>query len=71
MSPDDAQSTLDEMKALDATAEVFVIIAHDESLRDFLPFFPQRINDWDEAGYKRVGTWRFLKDFAQGVRARV
>ncbi|PLB46303.1 metallo-beta-lactamase superfamily protein [Aspergillus steynii IBT 23096] len=69
-SLDDTQIAVDKMKALDGAAEVFVIIAHDESLRDILPFFPKRINDWDEAGYKRVGTWRFLKDFVQGVQGR-
>jgi hypothetical protein len=36
----DAEATVDKMQLFDGSPDVFVIIAHDGSLSDILPFFP-------------------------------
>ncbi|GKZ89072.1 hypothetical protein AnigIFM59636_010787 [Aspergillus niger] len=60
----DAEAALEKMMTFDATSEVLVIIAHDASLGDILPFFPKRMTDWHMEGYKARGAWRFLRDIA-------
>ncbi|OKL57597.1 hypothetical protein UA08_06949 [Talaromyces atroroseus] len=62
-----ARNSLDNMEALDGSAKVFVIIAHDASLLDVVPFFPKKISDWNMQAYKRLGAWRFLKDLVKKV----
>jgi hypothetical protein len=62
-----AQDSLGHMQLLDGSVEVFVVIAHDATLLDIVPFFPKKISDWDLAGYKPLGAWRFLKDFVKIV----
>jgi hypothetical protein len=64
-SQPDALAALKKLQTFDASAKVFVIIAHDVDLKDFLPFFPMKINDWYTAGYEPLVRWRFLKDFLQ------
>ncbi|CAG8199884.1 unnamed protein product [Penicillium nalgiovense] len=66
-SEPDALAALKKLQTFDASAKVFVIIAHDADLKDFIPFFPKKINDWDTAGYEPLARWRFLKDFLQTV----
>ncbi|KAL4755602.1 MBL fold metallo-hydrolase [Aspergillus foveolatus] len=61
----DAEATVKKLQAFDASAEVFVIIAHDKDLLGILPDFPIKINDWDSKGYKPLGRWRFLEDFSR------
>jgi hypothetical protein len=65
----DAIESVNKMEAFDASPNVFVIIAHDTSLLDVLPFFPKTINNWDSANYKSIGTWRFLKDFEGAIKS--
>jgi hypothetical protein len=65
----DAIESVNKMEAFDASPNVFVIIAHDTSLLDVLPFFPKTINNWDSANYKSIGTWRFLKDFGGAIKS--
>ncbi|KAL4792057.1 metallo-beta-lactamase superfamily protein [Aspergillus venezuelensis] len=62
-SPPEADDAVEKLQDFDATAEVFVVIAHDADLQDILPVYPKRINDWDQLGYKALGRWRFLRDF--------
>jgi hypothetical protein len=66
-SQPDALAALEKLQTFDASAKVFVIIAHDVDLKDFLSFFPKKINDWDKIGYEPLARWRFLKDFFQTV----
>ncbi|KAL3452560.1 metallo-beta-lactamase superfamily protein [Aspergillus insuetus] len=66
-SQPDALVAIKKLQAFDASAKVFVIVAHDVDLKDFLPYFPKKINDWNMAGYEQVLRWRFLKDFLQTV----
>ncbi|WPH02675.1 Metallo-hydrolase/oxidoreductase [Acrodontium crateriforme] len=50
----------------DAAANVFAVIAHDQSLFDILEYYPKRANNWREKGWKDQGRWRFLRDFDTG-----
>lgn len=63
----DAEAAVERMQTLDGSAEVFVIISHDSSLLDILPFFPQKLTAWDSAGYKARGRWLFLRDFIKAA----
>jgi hypothetical protein len=63
-----SHATLEALKMLDSSSDVFVIIAHDTSLLDILEFYPvAELNGWEEARKKEVGKWRFLKDFEKQV----
>lgn len=64
----DAIESVNKMEVFDASPDVFVVIAHDTSLVDVLPFFPETISNWDSANHKSVGTWRFLKDFGEIIK---
>lgn len=59
--------TLDALKTLDASPDVFVVIAHDASLLDVLEFFPAAdLTGWEkEPSKKDVVQWRFLNDFRE------
>lgn len=47
-----AVGTVRKIQELDALREVFVILAHDTTLRGRVPFFPKRINDWQAKGLR-------------------
>ena len=64
---DAGRATVEKIKVFDADERVFVVIAHDNSLRDVLEFFPKSANEWKEKGWKEQGRWRFLKDFEKAV----
>jgi hypothetical protein len=64
----DAEVAVEKMQVMDGLPNVFVIIAHDTSLLDILPFLPSSLNNWPAAGYKRIGAWRFLRDFKKTIR---
>ncbi|OKL55377.1 hypothetical protein UA08_09384 [Talaromyces atroroseus] len=51
----DAEASIAKMQNFDGSLEVFVVIAHDASLLDILPFFPEKISNWDSHGYKDRG----------------
>jgi hypothetical protein len=64
----DAEVTLSRMQPFDASPDVLVIIAHDASLLDVLPFYPEgKLTGWEETGVRDFGTWGFLKDFGVAV----
>ncbi|KAK6217911.1 hypothetical protein LQW54_003199 [Pestalotiopsis sp. IQ-011] len=56
---DAALETVRKIQELDANDEVFVIIAHDVSIRDTLPLFPKSVNDWRKEGLKKTTRWWF------------
>jgi hypothetical protein len=60
-----AKSTIEKTKELDSSESVFVVMAHDASLRHVLSYWPQSANGWQKAGWKSAGTWRFLADFVK------
>lgn len=45
------------------TAEVFVILAHDENVGDVIDFFPKSVNAWRKLGWADRARWMFLGDF--------
>ena len=63
------RATLDALKALDASPDVFVILAHDASLLDVLEFFPMAdLTGWENSPSKKdISQWRFLNDFRKGA----
>lgn len=66
-----AKDTIKKMQRIDRHEEVFVIMAHDASLRDVLSYWPKPANTWQVDGWKSKGTWRFLADFVmKGAETR-
>ncbi|KAK7725867.1 hypothetical protein SLS63_007859 [Diaporthe eres] len=63
---DAALDTVCKLQELDECEDVFIIIAHDVSIRDSLSFFPETINDWRERGIKKETRWKFCADFEVG-----
>ncbi|KAJ7879944.1 hypothetical protein B0H14DRAFT_2707973, partial [Mycena olivaceomarginata] len=41
----------------DADPDVFVLIAHDLSVRDALPYFPAYLTGWKASGLKEPTVW--------------
>ncbi|SPQ24134.1 2b39dff3-ee1e-4787-827f-2a7d9516924a [Thermothielavioides terrestris] len=62
-----AMDTVEKITELDANDNVFVILAHDESLRGHIDLFPQAINDWKARGLRPRTRWLFCKDFAAAL----
>lgn len=63
----EATRSIHKMEEFDAADNVFVIVAHDESLLDELDFFPKTINDWAKKDMAVKSRWLFVKDFAKAV----
>lgn len=63
----EAKDAVNKLEIFDASPDVFVLIAHDTSLLEVLPFFPETITNWDSADFKSDGKWRFLKDYENAV----
>ncbi|KEF55603.1 uncharacterized protein A1O9_08353 [Exophiala aquamarina CBS 119918] len=59
----DAAATIERLQALDGYDNVFVILAHDDSIRHIVEFFPKTLNTWKARGWGQLGRWAFLKDF--------
>jgi hypothetical protein len=59
-----AASTINGTQTFDAEANIFVVLAHDVSLRDSIEVFPQTANNWKKKGWKDQTRWRFLSDLA-------
>ncbi|KAB2573350.1 Cytochrome P450 monooxygenase andK [Lasiodiplodia theobromae] len=64
-----AQKSAEQLGEFDGDDDVFVIIAHDAKLKDIVDFYPKTANAWKEKGWKGVGLWRFLEDFAGAVKS--
>lgn len=60
---DAAMSTVRKIQELDAADDILVLIAHDLSIRDKIPLFPAKINDWRASGLKTKTRWLFCNDF--------
>ena len=64
-----AMDTVRKIAELDAADNVFVILAHDESLKGYIDLFPLPINNWREKGLRSKTRWLFCKDFASALIA--
>ncbi|KAK4234658.1 beta-lactamase-like protein [Achaetomium macrosporum] len=63
-----AMETVRKIRELDASEDVFVVLAHDLSLRQRIPPFPERLNDWKARGLRPETRWVFLQDFEGAVK---
>lgn len=57
-----ALETVRKLQELDAEENVFVILAHDRSLKGEIDFYPITINDWKEKALDRKTRWLFCGD---------
>ncbi|KAH8695732.1 beta-lactamase-like protein [Phaeosphaeriaceae sp. PMI808] len=57
-----AQNTATWLQELDADARIFVIIAHDSTVRDGVDHFPLSLNDWKAKEWGRTLKWAFFRD---------
>ncbi|CEL02573.1 hypothetical protein ASPCAL03741 [Aspergillus calidoustus] len=64
----DARATIKAVQRFDADENVFVVAAHDASIRGILDLFPRTANDWKVKGLKEAGRWLFLDDFEEALR---
>lgn len=68
---DEATETVRKLEEFDASPDVFVAIAHDDTLLDVVDFFPKSANAWKEKGWAPDTRWRFLKDFEKAVGSQI
>ena len=57
-----AIETVGKLQELDCDENVFVIIAHDSTVRDGVEHFPKNLNAWKEKGWGRKLKWAFFRD---------
>ncbi|KAJ7692333.1 beta-lactamase-like protein [Mycena olivaceomarginata] len=60
--PPTARKSITKMGDFDANKDVFVFLAHDESLVDTVGPFPVLVNEWQAKGWKERSTWAFLDE---------
>ncbi|KAI9799652.1 MAG: hypothetical protein M1833_003967 [Piccolia ochrophora] len=65
-----ATQSIRKVEEFDPRADVFVVIAHDQSLLDVMEFFPKEANAWQEKGWAEKGKWLFLADFKEAVERK-
>ncbi|KAL2163810.1 hypothetical protein VTH06DRAFT_5869 [Thermothelomyces fergusii] len=65
-----AMDTVGKIRELDASDDVFVVLAHDVTLRGRIPLFPETLNGWRERGLRPSTRWLFLRDFDGVLRRR-
>ncbi|KAJ5388661.1 hypothetical protein N7509_011202 [Penicillium cosmopolitanum] len=54
--------TIGKLQEADCLDSVFVIIAHDATVRDSVDQFPLSLNRWKEKGWAKDLKWAFLRD---------
>lgn len=57
-----ATDTMHKLQELDCTDNVFVVIAHDSTVRDHAPHFPATLNDWKAKGLGSDLKWAWMRD---------
>ena len=57
-----ATKTKDKLQEMDCNDNVFVIIAHDASVRDGVEHFPKSLNDWKAKGWGQRLRWDFFRE---------
>jgi len=65
-----AMDTVQKIQELDAADNIFVLLAHDLSLRDKIPLFPETINEWEKKKLKTETRWLFCSDFGSTLQSR-
>ncbi|KAK5064638.1 hypothetical protein LTR84_000472 [Exophiala bonariae] len=60
---EEVMTTIQSMQEYDGDESVFVILAHDPSLRSSeVRFFPQEINDWKQRGLNQKLRWKWTEE---------
>lgn len=54
--------TVGKLQEADCQDNVFMIIAHDATVRDVVDHFPLSLNSWKEKGWAKATKWAFLRD---------
>ncbi|KIW12832.1 hypothetical protein PV08_08019 [Exophiala spinifera] len=67
-----ATKTMGHLQELDCDENIFVVIAHDSTVRDGVDHFPKSLNAWKEKGWGKSLKWAFFRDMepywkSQGV----
>ncbi|KAF2715355.1 metallo-beta-lactamase superfamily protein [Pleomassaria siparia CBS 279.74] len=57
-----ATNTMGWLQELDCDDNIFVIIAHDSTVRDGVEQFPKTLNHWKEKSWGRSLKWAFFRD---------
>ncbi|KAH6995900.1 beta-lactamase-like protein [Ilyonectria sp. MPI-CAGE-AT-0026] len=57
-----AKQTVSHLQQLDCDESIFIIIAHDSTVRDGVDHFPHSLNNWKEKGLGKGLRWTFLRD---------
>jgi glyoxylase-like metal-dependent hydrolase (beta-lactamase superfamily II) len=57
-----AMNTMRWLQELDCDESIFVIIAHDSTVRDGVDHFPKSLNDWKSKGWGNSVKWAFFRD---------
>ncbi|KAF2760941.1 hypothetical protein EJ05DRAFT_247426 [Pseudovirgaria hyperparasitica] len=65
-----AEWSLEGTEEFDACRDIFVCLAHDESLLEVLEYLPKTMNGWRGRGWGEKVRWRFLGDFEIGEKDR-
>lgn len=64
---EEAQRTIEKVKRADCREDILIVMAHDESLRGVVDFYPKTMNDFMQRGIVKKARWLFLRDFAVAV----
>lgn len=59
----EAKGTISKVQQLDSFDNVFVVLAHDDTICPVVPLFPSTVNEWKSQGWHEKCRWAFLKDF--------
>jgi glyoxylase-like metal-dependent hydrolase (beta-lactamase superfamily II) len=63
-------TTIEGMQEYDGDDNVFVILAHDSSLRSpEVPFFPAQVNDWKQRGLGQKLKWVWTEEILAAIKA--
>ncbi|KAF2012448.1 Metallo-hydrolase/oxidoreductase [Aaosphaeria arxii CBS 175.79] len=57
-----AINTMGWLQELDCDEDIFVIIAHDSTVRDGVDHFPNSLNGWKQNGWGKSLKWAFFRD---------
>ncbi|KAF2500167.1 Metallo-hydrolase/oxidoreductase, partial [Lophium mytilinum] len=64
---DSTRESVRGLETFDASDDVLVIIAHDNTLTSVMDVFPKSLNEWNKGSVKVDGRWRFLGDLKEAV----
>lgn len=65
-----ATKTMKQLQHADCKENIFVIIAHDSTVRDGVDHFPLALNDWKAKGWGTQLRWAFLRDLESWWREK-